>query len=87
MNFRHILLVADCEKLGHFHLFHLFENRVVNCSILRHLFQEEDSRLDWGELLQELEVTVQESLTQPPGRLFPALVCLLQGWFLQSNSF
>ena len=68
------LLVADCKELVHF--LHFFENRVVNCSILGHLLQQEDSGLDRSELLQVLEVAIQESLQQPPGRFFPAPVCL-----------
>ena len=68
--------MTDCKELGHFHFLHFFENRVVNCPILGHFFQQEDGGLDRSELFQELEVTVQESLQQPPGRIFPALVCL-----------
>ena len=74
--FKIFLLVADCKELLHFHFFHFFENRVVNCSILCHLLQQEDSGLDRSELLQVLEVAIQESLQQPPGGFFPALVCL-----------
>ena len=75
-SFKIFLLVADCEELSHFHFFHFFENRVVNCSVLCHLLQQEDRGLDRSELLQVLEVGIQESFQQPPGRFFPVLICL-----------
>ena len=68
--------MADCEELSHLHVFHFFEDRVMNCSALCHLLQQEDSWLDRSELFQVLEVGIQESFQQPPCRFFPVLICL-----------